>query len=307
MPAPPPYGVSSTVRCRSSVQSRRSCTRRSSRPPVARLADAATGRAGRGTRGRSRRRRCARSVVVSHGLLGDHQVRRVGREQAARRVEHHATAGHVDHRHDHASRTAPRCVRRRARADQHVLRRAGARARRPHRAPGRRRARRAARRAGGRTTRRPRRSASLRRRPARCPASPRPRSGRRSPRTSAAAVRLRPRARRTVQRAARGGLGEQHRPTPKRSLRVVGAHARRRPRRAGRGPADPARRQLHGGPHDRRGGHGERPGPQVSGTGPCGLVQRRSTSTTSTRTAPSVDERADDGAQRAWPCGRRGR
>ena len=32
MPAPPPYGVSSTVRCRSWVQSRRSCTRRSSRP-----------------------------------------------------------------------------------------------------------------------------------------------------------------------------------------------------------------------------------------------------------------------------------
>ena len=32
MPAPPPYGVSSTVRCRSWVQSRRSCTWTSSRP-----------------------------------------------------------------------------------------------------------------------------------------------------------------------------------------------------------------------------------------------------------------------------------
>lgn len=33
MPAPPPYGVSSTVRCRSVVHDRRSCTCRSSRPP----------------------------------------------------------------------------------------------------------------------------------------------------------------------------------------------------------------------------------------------------------------------------------
>ena len=39
MPAPPPYGVSSTVRCRSSVQSRRSCTCRSIRPRSTRLAE----------------------------------------------------------------------------------------------------------------------------------------------------------------------------------------------------------------------------------------------------------------------------
>jgi hypothetical protein len=32
MPAPPPYGVSSTVRCRSLVHDRRSCTATLSRP-----------------------------------------------------------------------------------------------------------------------------------------------------------------------------------------------------------------------------------------------------------------------------------
>ena len=99
MPAPPPNGVSSTVRCRSVVQSRRSCTRRSSSPLVAGLAD---------EREVERRQVLGedRDDVDAHvsrrlaadGLLGDHEVRRVGGQQAAGRVEHDATAGDVDHR-----------------------------------------------------------------------------------------------------------------------------------------------------------------------------------------------------------------
>ena len=124
MPAPPPNGVSSTVRCRSVVQSRRSCTRRSSRPARARLADERQVERGQ-VLGEDRDDVDAHvSRRRPHGLLGHDQVRGVGRQQPARRVEHDAAAGDVDHR---ARSTVTNGTSVRApsgsRSDEHVVRR----------------------------------------------------------------------------------------------------------------------------------------------------------------------------------------
>ena len=79
MPGPPPYGVSSTVRCTSWVQVRRSCTATVEQPGGAGPADQRTGRAGRSTPGRSRRCRPA-SAATPTGRAG----RRAGRPPPGR-------------------------------------------------------------------------------------------------------------------------------------------------------------------------------------------------------------------------------
>ena len=111
MPAPPPYGVSSTVRCRSWVQVRRSCTPSSTRPVSIGLADQRepqrrevvgedrddVGPEQRPSRERVRARR-ARRVGEQPGHVGDHE----------------AAAGEVDLGHErlderHQPRPGGRC------------------------------------------------------------------------------------------------------------------------------------------------------------------------------------------------------
>ncbi len=70
MPAPPPYGVSSTVRCRSWVSSRRSCACEVEQARATRLARQRELAAARGSPGRSRGRRCALSPRVGRGVVG---------------------------------------------------------------------------------------------------------------------------------------------------------------------------------------------------------------------------------------------
>src|SRR4051794_3246343 len=127
MPAPPPKGVSSTVRCRSVVQSRRSWTRRSRSPDARALP---TSESSRGLRysGKIETTSMRTSVVGpvvarSDRLLGDDEVLGVRGEQAAGWVEHHAAAGDVDDRHDHPDEGHQRAGAVELPQDEHVVRR----------------------------------------------------------------------------------------------------------------------------------------------------------------------------------------
>ena len=85
MPAPPPYGVSSTVRCRSWVQSPQVVDAQVEQAPAPGPCRPATARAARGSRGRSRRRRSSRGAArLVLGQRGD-QARAGRRRRPGRR------------------------------------------------------------------------------------------------------------------------------------------------------------------------------------------------------------------------------
>src|SRR5438309_7720976 len=91
MPAPPPYGVSSTVRCTSAVQARRSWTRTSRSPRSRALPSRDTP---------SGWRYSGKIVTTSMRTAGAPLAARAEVEQALGRVDHDPPAGHVDLRHD---------------------------------------------------------------------------------------------------------------------------------------------------------------------------------------------------------------
>src|SRR5690606_37687932 len=94
MPAPPPYGVSSTVRCRSCVQSRRSWTFRSRRP---------VSRALPSSDSVSPSKYDGKIETTSTRMVRGFSVgARSGKllEKPGRRSDDHAPSGDVDRRHD---------------------------------------------------------------------------------------------------------------------------------------------------------------------------------------------------------------
>ena len=291
MPAPPPYGVSSTCGAgRGPVA--QVVHAQVEQPARARLADAATGRAAPGTRGRSRRRRCARqsSGLGATRLLGDRpgSRRRTRAARPAGRARRGRPATSTSGRSPR--RTAPACWRRRARARPAGRAPAGAPGRRPRpaRAPSTCYARQPDELVvvPGVGPRRRRRRVDDEHRSR---AAPRRRCGRRPPRTARTSgpARTRVPTRPSAGRARPGSV--QHDPAREARLRVVGPQVQGdlaaqavRPRRCGR--------------------------TRTAKAVPSGLRCSASVDVDDVDAdAPAVGERADRGCAAPWRCGRRGR